>query len=181
MPGSPSNNPSRRIWRVTDDTRTTSLRRHPRRRSRPHRAHVGIRGGSQKAIKPTPRPGHQNGQPGREDDGVQDPDAPTVKARGRGFEPDPEAARPGEHPLPADYLDLATDDERADAVRQAAKSPPFRRDSPLPAGRVDRPRQDPHRLRNPLHPPVLHLHPTPPRRRNPEPTSPLSKHASKTG
>ncbi len=89
-------------------------------------------------------------------------------------------ARPGEHPaarrLPRD--------EPGRAGRRGSRGgreTSGRRDPSLRSRRVDRPRQDQDRLRDPVHPPVLRLHAAPPSRRESAPRSTTSRARSRTG
>ena len=54
--------------------------------------------------------------------GVHDPDAEPTKAKKGGFEPDPDLRDQENIPLPAGYLDLATDEQREAAVAKAAEA-----------------------------------------------------------
>ncbi|TXH39603.1 MAG: SAM-dependent DNA methyltransferase [Actinobacteria bacterium] len=116
--------PLRRAWAVTDDT----LAALPSQDTRA--ALAGLTGQSwasaaaaKKAIKAhAPSLDTKTLNQVVKTIGVHDPDAPAVAAKRGGLEPDPELRDQENIPLPADYLGLASEEDRAEAVRQAAEA-----------------------------------------------------------
>lgn len=116
--------PLRRVWKLTDDTLAAIASEDTRD------AIAGLNGttwttaaAAKKQIK-TYAPGLDAKTINQvvKTIGIHDPQAAPTKTRDGGFEPDPELRDQENIPLPANYLDLATDEERAEAVQQAAEA-----------------------------------------------------------
>ena len=99
---------------------------------------------------------------------VRDPDAPVITARGKP-KPDPTLRDYENVPLPTKRVTHEADtSRRLDTIEYQTAINDYleERSPPLRPRRLARPHQNQDRLRNPPHPPLLHLHPTPPPRRD---------------
>ena len=129
------------------------------------------------------RQGHSRPRPILDALAVRDPDADPVTDTQGQPRTRPRPTRQRERPLPAVPVTYEADVDRPARHRRVPhrhRRLHARRGPPLRPRRLGRPRQDQDRLRDPPHPPLLHLHPTPPPRTRSTPRSSNSKPRSKT-